>query len=81
MAGNLTTQVREIAAVTTAVARGDLTKQITVDVRGEILDLKMTVNEMTRSLSVFAAEVTRFVPPRLELMFYAYLELELQRRS
>ncbi|KAF8321300.1 hypothetical protein DL93DRAFT_2052095 [Clavulina sp. PMI_390] len=59
MAGNLTTQVREIAAVTTAVAQGDLTKQITVDVRGEILDLKMTVNEMTRSLSVFAAEVTR----------------------
>jgi methyl-accepting chemotaxis protein len=61
MASNLTTQVREIAAVTTAVARGDLTKQITVDVRGEILDLKMTVNEMTRSLSVFAAEVTRYV--------------------
>lgn len=61
MASNLTTQVREIAAVTTAVARGDLTKQITVDVRGEILDLKMTVNEMTRSLSVFAAEVTRCV--------------------
>ena len=59
MASNLTTQVRSIAAVTTAVARGDLTKKITVDVRGEILALKETVNSMTESLSVFAAEVTR----------------------
>ncbi|CAG7850778.1 Hybrid signal transduction histidine kinase J [Serendipita indica DSM 11827] len=59
MASNLTTQVRSIAAVTTAVARGDLTKKITVDVKGEILALKETVNSMTESLSVFAAEVTR----------------------
>ena len=51
--------MRAIAEVTTAVARGDLTKRITVDVRGEILELKMTVNDMTRSLSIFAAEVTR----------------------
>ena len=56
---NLTTQVRSIAEVTTAVARGDLTKKINVDVRGEILALKETVNFMTESLSVFAAEVTR----------------------
>lgn len=56
---NLTTQVRSIAEVTTAVARGDLTKKIDVDVRGEILALKETVNSMTESLSVFAAEVTR----------------------
>ncbi|CAG8675932.1 10491_t:CDS:2, partial [Acaulospora colombiana] len=59
MALNLTTQVRSIAAVTTAVARGDLTKKIEVDVRGEILALKETVNSMTSSLAVFAAEVTR----------------------
>jgi osomolarity two-component system, sensor histidine kinase NIK1 len=51
--------VRSIAAVTTAVARGDLTKKIEVDVRGEILLLKETVNSMTSSLAVFAAEVTR----------------------
>jgi osomolarity two-component system sensor histidine kinase NIK1 len=56
---NLTTQVRSIAAVTTAVARGDLSKNIDVDVKGEILDLKITVNGMTDSLRVFAAEVTR----------------------
>ncbi|CAE6501922.1 unnamed protein product [Rhizoctonia solani] len=59
MALNLTTQVRSIAAVTTAVARGDLSKNIDVDVKGEILDLKITVNRMTDSLRIFAAEVTR----------------------
>ena len=56
---NLTNQVRSIAEVTKAVAGGDLTKKIEVDVRGEILDLKETVNGMTESLSVFADEVTR----------------------
>lgn len=60
MAMNLTNQVRSIAEVTKAVAGGDLTKKIEVDVRGEILDLKETVNGMTESLSVFADEVTRF---------------------
>src|SRR5438034_7591717 len=59
MAGNLTAQVRNIAAVTTAVARGDLTRKITVDVKGEILELKKTVNTMVGQLSSFAAEVTR----------------------
>jgi hypothetical protein len=59
MAGNLTGQVRNIAAVTTAVANGDLSKKITVDVRGEILELKNTVNTMVDQLSSFAAEVTR----------------------
>ncbi len=59
MAGNLTSQVRNIAAVTTAVARGDLTKKITVDVQGEILELKNTINTMVDQLSSFAAEVTR----------------------
>jgi len=59
MAGNLTGQVRNIAAVTTAVAKGDLTKKITVEVRGEILELKNTVNTMVDQLSSFAAEVTR----------------------
>ncbi|CAL1702932.1 unnamed protein product [Somion occarium] len=59
MAMNLTNQVRSIAEVTKAVASGDLTKRITVDVRGEMLDLKETVNSMTASLSVFADEVTR----------------------
>jgi HAMP domain-containing protein/signal transduction histidine kinase/CheY-like chemotaxis protein len=59
MAGNLTSQVRNIAAVTTAVANGDLTKKITVDVKGEILELKNTVNTMVDQLSSFAAEVTR----------------------
>ncbi|KAJ3502690.1 hypothetical protein NLJ89_g8773 [Agrocybe chaxingu] len=59
MAMNLTNQVRSIAAVTKAVAGGDLTKKIEVDVRGEILELKETVNGMTESLSVFADEVTR----------------------
>ena len=59
MAGNLTAQVRNIAAVTTAVANGDLSKKITVDVKGEILELKVTVNTMVDQLSSFAAEVTR----------------------
>ena len=59
MAGNLTTQVRNIADVTTAVANGDLSKKITVDVRGEILELKNTINTMVDQLSSFAAEVTR----------------------
>src|SRR5206468_3168304 len=59
MAGNLTGQVRNIADVTTAVANGDLTKKITVDVSGEILELKNTVNTMVDQLSSFAAEVTR----------------------
>jgi osomolarity two-component system sensor histidine kinase NIK1 len=59
MAMNLTNQVRSIAEVTKAVANGDLTKKIEVDVRGEILELKETVNKMTESLSVFADEVTR----------------------
>ena len=59
MCSSLTDQVRSITAVTKAVAGGDLTKKITVDVRGEILDLKETVNGMTESLRVFADEVTR----------------------
>src|SRR6516162_5096653 len=59
MAGNLTSQVRNIAAVTTAVASGDLAKKITVDVKGEILELKNTVNTMVDQLSSFADEVTR----------------------
>jgi HAMP domain-containing protein/signal transduction histidine kinase/DNA-binding response OmpR family regulator len=59
MAGNLTAQVRNIAAVTTAVANGDLSKKITVDVKGEILELKDTVNTMVDQLSSFASEVTR----------------------
>ncbi|CAO3643257.1 unnamed protein product [Cunninghamella echinulata] len=59
MAGNLTTQVRSIADVTTAVAKGDLSRKITVEVQGEILQLKETVNSMVDQLRVFAAEVTR----------------------
>ena len=59
MAGNSTSQVRNIAAVTTAVAKGDLSKKITVDVKGEILELKNTINTMVDQLSSFAAEVTR----------------------
>src|ERR1035441_7641551 len=59
MAGNLTSQVRNIAQVTTAVARGDLSKKIDVDARGEILELKTTINTMVDQLSSFAAEVTR----------------------
>ena len=59
MASNLTAQVRNIAEVTTAVARGDLSKKITVDVKGEILELKNTINVMVGQLSSFASEVTR----------------------
>src|SRR5271154_3825290 len=59
MAGNLTDQVRNIAGVTTAVAKGDLSTRITVDARGEILQLKNTINTMVDQLSSFAAEVTR----------------------
>ena len=59
MANNLTTQVRNIADVTTAVAKGDLSRKITVDVRGEILELKNTINTMVDQLNGFAAEVTR----------------------
>jgi HAMP domain-containing protein len=58
MAGNLTSQVRNIAEVTTAVAAGDLSKKITVDVKGEISELKNTINTMVDQLSSFAAEVT-----------------------
>jgi HAMP domain-containing protein len=59
MASNLTTQVRNIAVITTAVANGDLTKKITVDVKGEMLELENTVNLMVDQLSSFASEVTR----------------------
>ena len=59
MAGNLTAQVRNIAEVTTAVASGDLSKKITVDVKGEILELKDTINTMVDQLNAFASEVTR----------------------
>ncbi len=59
MAANLTGQVRNIAEVTTAVANGDLSKKITVDVKGEILELKNTINTMVDQLNAFASEVTR----------------------
>jgi methyl-accepting chemotaxis protein len=59
MAGNLTTQVRDIAQVATAVAKGDLTQKITCRRRGEILELKNTINTMVDQLSAFADEVTR----------------------
>src|SRR5262245_23492141 len=59
MCGNLTDQVRSIADVTTAVARGDLSRKITVDVKGEILELKNTINTMVDQLNAFASEVTR----------------------
>ncbi len=58
MAGNLSVQVRAIAEVTTAVARGDLSKKIEVDVKGEILELKNTINTMVEQLGTFAAEVS-----------------------
>ncbi len=57
MAMNLTNQVRSIAEVTKAVANGDLSKRVEIDVKGEFLELKETVNQMTSSLSVFADEV------------------------
>src|SRR6516164_11205134 len=59
MAGNLTSQVRNIAQVATAVANGDLSKKITVDVSGEILQLKQTINTMVDQVNAFAGEVTR----------------------
>src|SRR6185437_24985 len=59
MAGNLTSQMRNIAEVTTAVAKGDLSKKITVDVQGEILELKNTINTMVDQLNSFSSEVTR----------------------
>ena len=59
MASNLTGQVRNIAEVSTAIARGDLSRKITVDVKGEILQLKETINTMVDQLHSFAAEVTR----------------------
>src|SRR5437763_17152850 len=59
MAGNLTGQVRNIAEVTTAVANGDLSRKITVDVKGEILEMKDTINTLVDRLSSFASEVTR----------------------
>ncbi|KAF9079270.1 hypothetical protein BGX27_006712, partial [Mortierella sp. AM989] len=59
MASNLTTQVRDIAGVSKAVARGDLTQKISVDAKGEILDLKNTINIMMDQLSTFSTEVTR----------------------
>ncbi len=64
MASNLTAQVRNIAEVTTAVANGDLSKKITVDVKGEILELKNTINTMVDQLRSFAAEVTLASPAR-----------------
>src|SRR5262249_63502 len=62
MAGNLTAQVRNIAEVTTAVARGDLSRKITVDVKGEILELKNTINTMVDQLNSFASEVPPVAP-------------------
>src|SRR5207253_1774943 len=59
MASNLTNQVRNIAAVATAIANGDLSRKITVDVSGEILELKETINTMVDQLNAFAGEVTR----------------------
>ncbi len=59
MAGNFTGQVRNIAEVTTAVAKGDLSKKISIDVKGEFLELKNTVNGMVDQLNAFASEVTR----------------------
>src|SRR5919106_3314339 len=59
LAGNLTSQVRNIALVTTAVANGDLSQKITVDALGEILELKITINNMVDRLRIFADEVTR----------------------
>src|SRR5436305_55678 len=59
MAGNLTTQVRNIAQVTTAVAKGDLSQKITVEARGEVAELKDTINTMVDQLGSFADEVTR----------------------
>ncbi|GAA1012341.1 hypothetical protein GCM10009564_35770 [Streptomyces thermogriseus] len=62
---NLTTQVRDIAAVTTAVANGDLSQKVTVDVAGEMLELKNTVNTMVDQLSAFSSEVTSWAARRM----------------
>src|SRR5690606_14994076 len=62
MTGNLTAQVRNIAQVTKAVASGDLSQTVTIDVKGEILDLKNTINTMVEQLNSFASEVTRAAP-------------------
>ena len=62
MASNLTGQVRNIADVATAIAKGDLSRKITVDVKGEILQLKETMNTMVEQLGAFASEVTRVAP-------------------
>src|SRR5204862_461658 len=59
MASSLTAQLRNVSEVTTAVARGDLTKKITVDAKGEVLELKNTINTMVDQLGTFASEVTR----------------------
>ena len=59
MAGRLTAQVRDIAVVTTAVAKGDLTRKVTIEAAGELQELKLTVNTMVDQLSAFAGEVTR----------------------
>ena len=59
MAGNLTAQVRDIASVSSAIARGDLSRMVTVDVKGEMLELKETVNSLVDQLRTFASEVTR----------------------
>src|SRR2546421_7446573 len=59
LAGQLTNQIRNIAEVTTAVAKGDLSKKVTVDVQGEILELKNTINEMVDQLNSFARDATR----------------------
>src|SRR5205823_5538225 len=67
MAANLTGQVRNIAEVTTAVAKGDLSKKITVDVKGEILELKDTINTMVDQLNSFASEVTRVLRDALPI--------------
>ena len=64
LANNLTAQVRNIAEVTTAVANGDLSQKITVDAKGEILELKNTINTMVDQLNSFAAEVTRVAQAR-----------------
>ena len=72
MAANLTGQVRNIAEVTTAVARGDLSKKITADATGEMLELKNTINTMVDQLNSFASEVTR-VAREVDALFYLSL--------
>jgi signal transduction histidine kinase/CheY-like chemotaxis protein len=81
MAGNLTRQVRNIAQVTTAVAKGDLSQKITFDARGEILELKNTVNTMVDELSAFADEVTRMARTDALLAESQRLAGDLQARS